>query len=54
MDQLLLALALIFIGLMLMAVELVLFTHGVLSMIGLAAIIVGAVIVFGRDPFLGW
>ena len=35
MDHLLLAFALILVGLMLMAMELVLFTHGVLSMIGL-------------------
>jgi len=53
MDHLLLAFALILVGLMLMAAELVLFTHGVLSMIGLGAIIVGAILVFGRDPFLG-
>jgi membrane-bound ClpP family serine protease len=53
MDNLLLAFALIFVGLLLMAMELVLFTHGVLSMIGLGAVIVGAVFVFGRDAYLG-
>jgi membrane-bound ClpP family serine protease len=53
MENPLFAFALILVGLLLMAAELVLYTHGVLSMIGLAAIIVGAVMVFGRDPILG-
>jgi membrane-bound ClpP family serine protease len=53
MEQLLLAYCLILIGLLLMAAELVLYTSGLLSMIGLGGIIVGAVLVFGRDPALG-
>jgi len=53
MSHLLLAYTLILIGLALMAAELVLFSHGVLSMIGLGGIIVGAVMVFGSDRTLG-
>ncbi len=53
MDHLPLAFALILIGLLFMAAELVIFTHGVLAMIGLGGVIVGGVIVFGRDPILG-
>jgi membrane-bound serine protease (ClpP class) len=48
-----LAFTLILVGCLLMAVELVLFTHGVLAMIGLGGVIVGTVFVFGQDPFLG-
>lgn len=53
MDDLFLAFALILVGFLLMAGELVIFTHGVLSMIGLGAMIVGVVIVWGRDWSLG-
>jgi len=53
MDQLILAFALILAGFLFMAAELVLYTHGVLSMLGLGATIIGAVVVFGRDPVLG-
>ncbi len=53
MDYLPLAFVLILVGLLLLAAELFLFTHGVLAMIGLGATIVGAVMVFGRDPYLG-
>src|SRR5262245_60049668 len=51
--DLVLAYALIVLGGLLLAAELVLFTHGVLAMIGLGALIVGAVFIFGRDPTLG-
>lgn len=53
MEHLLLAYALIFLGLLCMVAELAMFTHGVLAMIGLGAIIGGSVILLGRDPLLG-
>lgn len=53
MEHLLLAYVLIFVGLLCLVAELALFTHGVLSMIGLGAMIVGTVILLGRDPRIG-
>lgn len=53
MDHLILAFALVIAGLLFMASELVLFTHGVLAMIGLGGVIIGSILLLGRDPFLG-
>ena len=50
---LLFAYLLILLGGLLLAAELVLFTHGVLAMVGLSGLIVGTVLVFGQDPGLG-
>lgn len=50
---LLFAYLLILIGGLFLAAELVLFTHGVLAMIGLSGLIVGTVFVYGNDPVLG-
>lgn len=47
------AFALILVGLLLMAAELVLFSHGVLAMLGLSGMLVGTILVFGQDPGLG-
>lgn len=53
MDDVFLAFALILVGFLLMAAELVIFTHGVLSMLGLGGMIVGVVLLYGRDSTLG-
>ena len=52
-QQLTLAYALILVGCLLLALELVLFAHGILAVLGLSGILVGAVLVIGHDPTLG-
>jgi membrane-bound serine protease (ClpP class) len=53
-EQLSLAYALILVGCLLLALELVLFAHGILAVLGLSGVLVGAVLVIGQDPTLGF